>query len=90
MYYETEDSSLLGCCFLAQPRLDVGKLKDERRAEEVANKLIGDLEGLGALVNPEELWSSLTITILDVAGGCLVTHYWVKKNIVSQGTLDTN
>ena len=28
---------------LSQPRLDVGKLKDERVAEEFANKLSGDL-----------------------------------------------
>ena len=30
-----------------QPRLDVGKLKDERVAEEFANRLSGDLGGLG-------------------------------------------
>ena len=35
-----------------QPRLDVGKLKDERVAEESANRLSGDLGGLGALGNP--------------------------------------
>ena len=29
------------------PRLDVGKLKDERVAEEFANKLSGDLGGSG-------------------------------------------
>ena len=28
-------------------------------------------------------------TILDVAGGCLGTHQRVKKNFVSQWTLDT-
>ena len=39
----------------SQPRLDVDKLKDERVAEEFANKLSGDLGGLGALGNPEEL-----------------------------------
>ena len=33
----------------SQPRLDVGKLKDERVAEEFANKLSGDLGGLSAL-----------------------------------------
>ena len=38
----------------SQPRLGVGKLKDERVAEEFANWLSGDLEGLGALGNPEE------------------------------------
>ena len=38
------------------PRLDVGKLKDEKVAEEFANSLSGDLGGLGALGNPEELW----------------------------------
>ena len=44
---------------------------------------------LGALGNPEELWSAIKTTILDVAGGCLGTHPWAKKNFVSQGTLDT-
>ena len=39
----------------SQPRLDVGKLKDERVAEEFANRLSGHLRGLGALGNPEEL-----------------------------------
>ena len=33
----------------SQPRLDVGKLKDDRVAEEFANRLSGDLGGLGAL-----------------------------------------
>jgi len=48
----------------------------------------GDLGGLGALGNPEELWSALKTTILDVAGGCLLTHHRAKKNFVSQWTLD--
>ena len=39
----------------SQPRLDVGKLKDERVAEQVENRLSGDLGGLGALGGPEEL-----------------------------------
>jgi len=39
--------------------------------------------------NPEELWGAFMTTILDVAGGCLGTHSWAKKNFVSQGTLDT-
>jgi len=73
----------------SQPRLDVGKLKDERVAEEFANRLSGDLGGLGALGNPEELWSAFKTTILDVAGGCLGTHHQAKKKLVSQGTLDT-
>ena len=73
----------------AQPRVDVGKLKDERVAEEFANGLSGDFWGLGALGNPEELWSAFQTTILDVAGGCLGTHRRVKNNFVSQGTLDT-
>ena len=30
----------------SQPRLDVGELKDERVAEEFANRLSGDLGGL--------------------------------------------
>ena len=34
-----------------------------------------------------ELWSAFNI--LDVVGGCLGTHLRVKKNFVSQGTLDT-
>ena len=69
----------------SQPRLDVGKLKDERVAEEFANRPSGYLGGLGVLGNPEELWSAF----LDVAGGCLGTHHRAKKNFVSQGTLDT-
>ena len=44
---------------------------------------------LGALGNPEELWSAFKTTILDVAGGCLGTHHQAKKKLVSQGTLDT-
>ena len=38
----------------SQPRLDVGKLKDESIAEEFQNKLSGDLGGLGAFGGPEE------------------------------------
>ena len=58
--------------------------------------------GQGALPNPEELetekigllpWrlseKAFKTTILDVAGGCLGTHRKVKKNFVSQGTLDS-
>ena len=55
----------------SQWRLHVGKLKDKRGAEEFANRLSVDLGGLGALGNPEELWSAFKTTILDVAGGCL-------------------
>ena len=73
----------------SQPRLDVSKLKDERVPEEFANRLSGDLEGLGALGNPEELWSAFKTTVLDVAGGYLGTHRRAKKNFVSQGTLDS-
>ena len=58
-------------------------------AEEFANRLSGDLGVLGALGDPEELWSAFKITVLDVAGGCLGTHRRTKKNFVSQGTLDT-
>ena len=39
--------------------------------------------------NPEELWSSFKTIIIDVAGRCLGTHRKVKKNFVTQGTLDT-
>ena len=73
----------------SKPRLDVGKLKDERVAEEFANRLSGDLGGLGALGNPGELWTAFKITVLGVEGGCLGTHHGAKKNFVSQGTLDT-
>ena len=73
----------------SQPRLDVGKLKDERVTEELANRLSGDLGGLAVLGNPEELWSAFKTTILDIARGCLGTHRRAKKNFVSQGTLDT-
>ena len=58
----------------SQPRLDVGKLKVERVAEEFANRLSGDLGGLGAFGNPEELWSAFKTTVLDVASGCLGIH----------------
>ena len=57
----------------SQPRLDVGKLRDERVAEELANRLSGDLGVLSVLWNPEKLWSDFKTTILDVAGRCLVT-----------------
>ena len=53
----------------SQPKLDVGKLKDERVAKEYVNRLIGDFGWLGALENPEELWSTFKATIHDVAGG---------------------
>ena len=58
----------------SQPRLDVGKLKDGRVAEEFANRLSGDLGSLGALGDPEELWSAFKTTVFDVAGGCLGPH----------------
>ena len=45
--------------------------------------------GLGAFGNPEELWSAVKTTFLDVVGRCLGTHRRAKKNFVSQGTLDT-
>ena len=67
----------------SQPRLDVGKLKDERVAEEFAKRLSGDLG------DPQEFWSAFKTTVLDVAGGCLGIHHTAKKNFVSQGTLDT-
>ena len=63
-----------------QPRLDVGKLKDETVAEEFANRPSQDLRGLGALGGPEELWSAFKTTVLDVAGGCLGTHQRAKNN----------
>ena len=53
------------------------------------NRLSGALGVLGALGDPEELWSAFKTTVLDVAGGCLGTHRRAKKNFVSQGTLDT-
>ena len=65
----------------SQPRLDVGKLTDERVAEEFANRLSGDLGGLGALGDPEELWNAFKTTILDVAGRCRGTHRRAKKNL---------
>ena len=73
----------------SEPRLDVGKFKDERVAEEFANRLSGDLEGLHALADPEELWSAFKTTILDVAVRCLGTDQRAKMNFVPQGTLDT-
>ena len=50
---------------------------------------MGIWRGLYDLGNPEELWSTFKTTVLDVAGGCLGTHLWAKKNFVSQGTLET-
>ena len=73
----------------SQPRLHVGKLKDERVVEEFVNRLIWDLVGLGALGNPEELWRAFKTTILDVADGYLGNYCWAENNFVSQGTLDT-
>ena len=70
----------------SQPRLDVGKLKDERVSEEFANRLSENLGGLGALEDPEELWSAFKTTVLDVAGGCLGTHRRAKNNFVSRDT----
>uniref|UniRef100_UPI00358E9E4B V-type proton ATPase subunit H-like n=1 Tax=Myxine glutinosa TaxID=7769 RepID=UPI00358E9E4B len=72
----------------SQPRLVVGKLKEERVAEEFASRLSGVLGRLDALGDPEELWSAFKTTILDVASGCLGTHHQVKKNFVFQETLD--
>ena len=45
--------------------------------------------GLCVSRDPEELWSAIKATILDVAIGRLRTHRQVKKNFVSQETLDT-
>ena len=73
----------------SQPRLDVGKLSDERVAEVFVNRLSGDLGGLGAVGNPEELWSAFRTTILDVAGGCLGTHSQAKKNFCLPRDVDT-
>ena len=61
----------------------VDKLREQKVAEEFANRLSGDFGSLGALGNCEELWSAFKITILDVAGGCLRTHRRAKKNFVS-------
>ena len=69
----------------SQPWLDAGKLKDEGVAEAFANRLSGDLGGLGALGGPEELWSAFKTTILDVVGGCLGTHHRVKRILSLQG-----
>ena len=75
----------------SQPRLDVGKLKDERAPEEFANRLSGVLRGAGlvALGDHEELWSAFKTTVLDAASTCFGTQRRAKKNFVSQGTRDT-
>ena len=70
----------------SQPRLDVGKIKAKSVAEEFTNRLSRDLGDLGALRNPEELWSAFKTTVLDVAGRYLGTHWRAMKNFVSQGT----
>ena len=64
----------------SQPRLEVGKLKDKRGAEEFVNRLSGGLRDLGVSVDPEELWNAFMTTILDVAGGCIGTHCQAKMN----------
>ena len=64
-----------------QPRLDVGKLSDERVAEEYADSLSGDLGSLGALVDPKELGSAFKTIVFDVASGCLGTHHRANKNL---------
>jgi len=69
----------------SQPRLDVGNLKDKGVAEEVTNRLNGNLGGLGALENLEKLWSTFKTNILHVAGGCLGTHHRAKKNLSLKG-----
>ena len=38
--------------------------------------------------DPEELCCAFKKTDLEVDSGCLGTHHSVKKNFVSQGTLD--
>ena len=53
------------------------------------NRLSGDLGGLCALGDPEELWNAFKTTVLDIASRCLGTHHRMKKNFVSRGTLDT-
>ena len=73
----------------SQPRPDVGMLKDERVAEEFANRLSWSRRGMSFSEDPEELWSARKTTILVVIGGCIVTHRQVKRNFVSQGTLNT-
>ena len=73
----------------SQPRLDVGKLKDERVAEEFAIRLSGDFLGLSALGDPEESWCAFKTTVLDAAWRCVGTHCRAKKNFVSKGILDT-
>ena len=71
----------------SQPRLDAGKLKDERVAEEFANKLSGDLGGLGAFGDPKELWSAFKTTVLDVSRRCLgYSQYGEEKFWLSSDT----
>ena len=70
----------------SQPWLDIGKLKNERGAEEFANRLSGDLGSLSALGDPEELWNAFKTTILDVAGACLGTHRRRMTNFLSRDT----
>ena len=60
----------------SQPRLDVDKLKDERVAEEFANRPSGELGGLGALGNlkscgvPSRAPSlMLPVDVLELTGG---------------------
>ena len=73
----------------SQPRLDVGKLKDERVAEELANKLSGDVGGLSALGDPEEVWSASRPPSLMLLMDVLEPTVRRRKNFFSRGTLDT-
>ena len=72
----------------SQPRLDVGRLKDERVAEEFTNRPSGDFGGLDALGNPEQLLNASKAAILDVASRSWNSRSGEEK-CLSQRTLDT-
>ena len=73
----------------SQPRLDVGRLNDERVVEEFANRLSGDLGSLGVLGNPEEVWSASRPPSLMLLMDVLEPTVRRRKNFFSRGTLDT-
>ena len=72
----------------SRPRMDIGKLKNQRVAEEFANRLSGDLGRLDAFEKPEELdvLDDYKTTVLDVASGCLGTHQRVEEFCLTMDT----
>ena len=80
----------------SQPRLDVGKLKDERVAEEFVYRLSGDLGGLGAWgilkscgVPSRPPFLTLPVDVLQLTGGRRIIlslkGHWTLKGHTGPG-----